>query len=131
MKIEVSSAVVTAMVKEAHDAHPLECCGILLGDGSRITAMRPAANIHATPENHFTIDPRALVVAHRDARTGGPQVQGYYHSHPNGLERPSATDASMMTGQRLVWAIIAAGRVSFWREGDAAFTPLPYEVAPR
>ncbi|MGE5952327.1 MAG: Mov34/MPN/PAD-1 family protein, partial [Qipengyuania vulgaris] len=69
--------------------------------------------------------------AHRGARQGGAQVLGYYHSHPNGLARPSATDEAMTTGQGLVWAIIAAGRVSFWREGDARFAALPYVVSPR
>ena len=119
------------MLAEADRAHPCECCGILLGEGAAITAIVPAANVHASPESHFEIDPQALVDAHRNARSGGPQVLGYYHSHPNGLARPSATDEAMATGQRLIWAIIAAGRVTFWREGDARFAALPYEACPR
>ncbi len=131
MKLEVSTAILDAMLAEAARAHPSECCGILLGEGDTITAIVPAANVHASPESHFEIDPQALVDAHRDARSGGPQVLGYYHSHPNGLARPSATDEAMATGQRLIWAIIAAGRVTFWREGDARFAALPYEACPR
>ena len=119
------------MLAEAARAHPSECCGILLGEGAAITAIAPAANVHASPESHFEIDPQALVDAHRNARSGGPQVLGYYHSHPNGLARPSATDEAMATGQRLIWAIIAAGRITFWREGDARFAALPYEACPR
>ena len=119
------------MLAEAARAHPRECCGILLGEGDTITAIAPAANVHASPETHFEIDPQALVDAHRDARSGGAKVLGYYHSHPNGLARPSATDEAMATGQRLIWAIIAAGRVTFWREGDARFAALPYEACPR
>ncbi len=131
MKLEVSTAILDAMLAEAARAHPSECCGILLGEGDTITAIAPAANVHASPESHFEIDPQALVDAHRSARSGGPQVLGYYHSHPNGLARPSATDEAMATGQRLIWAIIAAGRVTFWREGDARFAALPYEACPR
>ena len=131
MTQEVSSQVLDALLAAAADAHPCECCGILLGEGGAITSATPADNVHARPETHFEIDPQALVEAHRTARSGGPQVLGYYHSHPNGLTRPSATDEAMATGQGLVWAIIAAGRVTFWREGDAGFTPLPYEVSPR
>ena len=131
MKLEVSTAILDAMLAEAARAHPRECCGILLGEGAAITAIAPAANVHASPESHFEIDPQALVDAHRNARSGGPQVLGYYHSHPNGLARPSATDEAMATGQRLIWAIIAAGRVTFWREGDARFAALPYEACPR
>ncbi|MAM39716.1 MAG: peptidase [Erythrobacter sp.] len=131
MKLEVSTAILDAMLAEAARAHPCECCGILFGEGDTITAIAPAANVHPGPESHFEINPQALVDAHRDARAGGPQVLGYYHSHPNGLARPSATDEAMATGQRLIWAIIAAGRVTFWREGDARFAALPYEACPR
>ena len=131
MTQEVSSQVMDALLAAAAEAYPRECCGILLGKGGAITSATPADNVHARPESHFEIDPQALVDAHRAARSGGPQVLGYYHSHPNGLARPSATDEGMATGEGLVWAIIAAGRVTFWREGDAGFTPLPYEVSPR
>ena len=131
MTQEVSSQVMDALLAAAAEAHPRECCGILLGEGEAITAAIRADNVHARPESHFEIDPQALVDAHRAARSDGPQVLGYYHSHPNGLARPSITDEAMATGQGLVWAIIAAGRVTFWREGDAGFTPLPYEVSPR
>ena len=131
MKLEVSTAILSAMLTEAARAHPRECCGILLGEGAAITAIAPAANVHDAPLTHFEIDPQALVDAHRQARSGGPQVLGYYHSHPNGLARPSVTDEAMATGQGLIWAIIAAGRVTFWREGDARFAALPYEACPR
>ncbi|EDL47782.1 M67 family metallopeptidase [Erythrobacter sp. SD-21] len=131
MTQEVSSQVLDALLAAAAGAHPRECCGILLGEGGAITSAIRTDNIHARPESHFEIDPQALVDAYRAARSGGPQVLGYYHSHPDGLARPSATDEAMATGQGLVWAIIAAGRVTFWREGDAGFTPLPYEVSPR
>ena len=119
------------LIAEAAFAHPHECCGILLGEGEAIRAVMPAANVHPTPGTHFEIDPQALVAAHREAREGGARVLGYYHSHPNGLARPSSTDEAMATGQGLVWAIIAAGRVTFWREGDAGFAALPYDVTPR
>ena len=131
MTLEVSSNVLEMLLAEAEAAHPRECCGLLLGKGLRITTMQPAANVHPAPETCFEIDPQALVDAHRTARRGGAQVFGYYHSHPNGLERPSATDEAMTTGQGLVWAIIAAGRVTFWREGDARFAALPYVATSR
>ena len=131
MTLEVSSDVLDALLREAAEAHPRECCGILLGGGAAITASRAARNVHPTPETHFEIEPQALVDAHRAARQGGPQVIGYYHSHPNGLARPSDTDRAMASGEGAIWAIIAAGRVTFWREGDARFAALPYEVSPR
>lgn len=131
MPVEVSSDVVERLHAEAEAAHPEECCGILLGEGGAIVAIVPARNVHPEPARHFEIDPQALVDTHREARSGGPQVLGYYHSHPNGLARPSATDRAMAAADGAIWAIIAAGRITLWRSGDAGFEALPYDVAPR
>jgi proteasome lid subunit RPN8/RPN11 len=131
MPVEVSSDVVEHLHAEAEAAHPEECCGILLGEGGAIVAIVPARNVHPEPARHFEIDPQALVDTHREARSGGPQVLGYYHSHPNGLSRPSATDRAMAAADGAIWAIIAAGRITLWRSGDAGFEALPYDVAPR
>ncbi len=129
--LKIEPRTLESLLAAAETAHPRECCGILLGEGLTITAIRLANNVHPNPQTHFEIDPQVLVDAHRAARKGGPQVLGYYHSHPNGLARPSATDEAMATGQGLVWAIIAAGRVTFWREGDARFVALPYVTTSR
>ena len=131
MTVEVSSQVMEAMIAEAAAVHPRECCGILLGEGAVITAILRAENVHGDAVKHFEIDPQALVDAHRAARAGGPQVLGYYHSHPNGLERPSSRDLDMAARDGAVWAIIAVGGVTFWRLGDAGFSALPYVLSHR
>ncbi|WP_309148095.1 M67 family metallopeptidase [Qipengyuania flava] len=119
------------LLEEAASAHPQECCGILLGADDTIKAIRPTTNVHPAPDRHFEIDPQALVDAHRAARSGGPSVIGYYHSHPNGRAEPSATDRQQSAGDGAIWAIIAAERITLWRSGDAGFEALPYVVAPR
>ena len=131
MTLELSSDVMHAMLAHAGEAHPLECCGILFGAGDRIDGCAPAANVHGDPQTHFEIDPQALVDAHRAAREGGKPVAGYYHSHPNGLPRPSARDVALAAGDGAIWAIIAAGRVTLWRSGDGGFHALPYVVRQR
>lgn len=117
------------MVREARAAVPRECCGILLGEAANITGIAPAANVHPTPETHFEIDPQALVDAHRTARSGGPHVVGYYHSHPHSAPEPSATDKAMAARDGSIWAIIGeAGDITFWKDGEAGFEPLSYTV---
>ena len=116
---------------DAARAHPQECCGLLLGTGRRITALLPARNVHPAPLTHFEIDPQTLIDAHRAARAGGPQVLGYYHSHPSGPPRPSATDAAMAAGDGRIWAIVGEGDVTFWRDGRNGFEALPYSVSDR
>lgn len=133
MTVELSSDVMDALLAEAARAAPCECCGILLGAGMRIVAIVPAANVHPDPRGHFEIDPRTLIDCHRTARgeADGTRVFGYYHSHPNGLARPSVTDMASASGDGRIWAIVAAGGVSFWRDGEAGFTPLSYLVNER
>jgi proteasome lid subunit RPN8/RPN11 len=126
--ITITAAARSAIMKAAAAAAPREACGLLLGHGTHIHAARPAANIHPQPLRHFEIDPAALIAAYKAARDGGPQIVGYFHSHPNGLARPSATDAAMASGDGRIWAIAAGGMVSMWRDGPSGFEPLSYAV---
>ncbi len=117
------------LLSEAAEAHPHECCGILLGRGGAITQVRPASNVHPAPATHFEIDPQALIDAHRAERAGGLQIIGYYHSHPAGPAHPSQTDTRMAAGDGRVWAIIASGEVMFWQDRPGGFSPLSYCIA--
>ena len=124
MQIEVTSGVMATLLKEAQRAAPAECCGLLLGQGNRISTVSPAANVAEDPLRHFEIDPAALFAAHRAARSGGEEIIGYYHSHPSGHPVPSATDCQHASGDARVWAIVAGGAVGWWQDGDRGFAPL-------
>ena len=135
MTLQVSSVLIDELLAAAGAAHPLEACGLLLGEGEAVAKVRTCANVHPRPESHFEIDPQALIDAHRSARAGGPQVLGYWHSHPSGLPEPSATDRAHGTGDGRVWAIVAldraGGRVGWWRDGPQGFEPLSTGTAHR
>ena len=128
MAIELTSGALATLLEEAERAHPCECCGLLIGHGERIAEVRPCANVHPQPERHFEIDPMTLIAAHRTARAGGPQVLGYYHSHPSGNAAPSPTDRAMAAGDGRVWAIVAAGAVGWWRDTAEGFEALPTRI---
>ena len=128
MTLEVTSGAMATLTGEAARAHPAECCGLLLGQGARIERAEPCANVHAAPASNFEIDPQALISAHRAARDGGPQVLGYYHSHPSGEPAPSATDRGSASGDRRVWAIVVAERIGWWRDTADGFEELSYRV---
>ena len=128
MDLRVSRPVLGALLAEAERAMPRECCGLLLGRNGAIEAARGASNVAADPLHRFEIDPQALIDAHREARRGGPQVVGYFHSHPNGPAEPSATDRAQAAHDGSVWAILAKGAVTFWRDEEAGFVPLSYTV---
>ena len=116
------------MLAAAGRAAPAEACGLLLGQGAQILTATTAANVHPEPLRHFEIDPAALIAAHKAARAGGAQVLGYWHSHPNGLARPSETDREMASGDGRVWAIVANGAISLWVDAPNGFTALSYAV---
>lgn len=117
-----------AILEAAREADPHEACGLLMGSETHIAAAIPAANVHPDPARHFEIDPAALIAAHKAARAGGQAVLGYFHSHPNGLARPSATDAAMAAGDGRIWAIAASGMVTLWRDSPLGFEALSYQV---
>ena len=126
MPLFLSASACEAMRAAALAAHPHEACGLLLGEGERIADAAPAANVHPRPDRHFEIDPAALIAAHKASRAGGPQVLGYWHSHPNGRAAPSDEDRRMATGDGRVWAIVASGGISVWRDLPDGFEALPY-----
>ena len=131
MVIEVSSAVIARLLAEADAAHPLEACGLLLGRMGQVQSIVRCANVHPDPLGHFEIDPQSLIDAHRAARGGGPEVLGYYHSHPVGPAAPSATDRAQATGDGRVWAIVGEGMVGWWRDAPGGFAALSYTRSAR
>lgn len=128
MDIEVTSQALTTMRAAAAAGDPHEVCGLLLGEGARIISARVVSNVHPIPATHFDIDPQALIDAHRAARAGGPQVLGYFHSHPTGDPAPSATDRACAAHDGRIWAIVAGRDMRFWRDDIAGFAALSFTI---
>lgn len=119
---------ISDMLRAERQAAPAEACGLLLGTDAHIHSAVATANVADDPLRHFEIDPDRLIAAHRAARAGGPGIIGYFHSHPNGLERPSATDQGSAAGDGRVWAIVARGRITLWKDAPSGFEPLSYDT---
>lgn len=131
MALQISQDALAVMIAAARAGDPIEVCGLLLGAGLHIQRAVPAANVATNPARHFEIDPAALIAVHRAARDGfGLDVIGYFHSHPNGLARPSATDAQSAARDGRVWVIVANGGITCWTDGPDGFEPLSYAVTP-
>ena len=128
--MRVSRAALERMRAEAEASAPEECCGLLLGNEA-LEEARPALNVAADRRCRFEIDPQALVDAFRTARRGGPQVIGYYHSHPDGPDGPSAIDRALAAGDGKVWAVVGPHDVTFWRDDGQGFARLSYVVEDR
>lgn len=130
--LEISSAALRCIIADAHADPARERCGLLFGDADHILEASLCANVAADPARTFEVDPAALFAALRGERAGGPRLAGYWHSHPSGYLRPSATDAAMAAPDGKIWLIVGGGDVAAWRAGqdlaDVGFTPVPYRV---
>lgn len=102
---ETFSAIVSHIGSEL----PREACGILLKDGSYF----PARNVHPDPENHFRMH-------HEDAsRFPTSQIAAVVHSHPDGLQCPSASDMAGQIAMGVPWII-------FPLKGTELLTPFSF-----
>jgi desampylase len=123
MKLEISSAHLAQLLAEAAASPDREVCGLLLGEGLRVSALLPAANVSPSPHDSFEIDPAVLIAAHRAAREGAHAIIGCYHSHPNGRAEPSARDLESAE-EGAVWIILANGDVGCWLMSNGKPRPL-------
>ena len=73
------------------------------------------------PEHGFEIDPAALLHWHRAVRGERLAVVGHYHSHPNGLARPSATDAARAVEDGQLWVVASRDALTGWVRTAAGF----------
>lgn len=128
MEIAVTSGALVTLTQQSLSGDTVECCGLLLGRDGVIHSIAPCENVHPQPASHFEIDPAALIAAHRAAREGGPELLGYYHSHPTGRAEPSATDRASASGDGRIWAILAGMEIGWWRDGAEGFEALPLRV---
>jgi desampylase len=113
------AALRAAILAEARAAHPNECCGLIEGDGARLAAIHPARNLAEAPDR-FLIDPALQFRLQREGR----RIVGCYHSHPDGVARPSARDAQEASEAGFIWLIAAGETLAGFVWDGAAFREL-------
>jgi proteasome lid subunit RPN8/RPN11 len=97
MPLFLSRAVFEQLRAHAEEAYPHECCGVLVGssgaEGWTVAyAVRVANSRTDSPQNRYSIAPLELVKILRNARNGGLEIAGFYHSHPDHLATWSQID---------------------------------------
>ncbi|PVE59607.1 hypothetical protein DC429_04215 [Arthrobacter sp. TPD3018] len=113
--VTIASDLARQILRAAAASPEEEVCGLLFGTADAIEAVQPCRNVAADPSRWFEIDPAALLAAHRAARSGGPAIVGWYHSHPSGEAMPSPRDAASAAPDGMLWLIAAGGALRVWR----------------
>ncbi|WP_408957012.1 desampylase [Natrinema sp. 74] len=100
--IVLPTAIREAILERAQEGSPEEICGVLGGeyrpDGrSRVRSQYPAENVADALRTRYEIDPERQLEVFERLEDRGEDIVGFYHSHPRGPPRPSATDAAQAT----------------------------------
>ncbi len=139
MTLHIGQSVLDALLRHASNEFPCECCGILIGcrsgADSFVDHAVAARNIaEGDRRKGYQIDWKTLFTAVRQTRLTPDEMIGFYHSHPDGSQRPSGRDLeSAWAGYSYVIVPVVEGRatgVRSWRRtsGQASLEQEPMNI---
>ena len=104
--LKIPSNISSAMLEHAKADFPLECCGILGGNGDKISHIYCMSNIDKSKITYL-MDPAEQVRVFKEMRSLGIELKAIYHSHPNHPALPSHTDVELAFYPEAVYIIIS------------------------
>jgi proteasome lid subunit RPN8/RPN11 len=126
---EIHDAMVAHCLREA----PLECCGLLGGTASTVSAFYPLRNASAS-ETRYDADPGDLIDAVVDLRRREAEILAIYHSHPRWAAIPSRTDLGENhygAVPRIIVSLLGpTPEVRVWRLDPDSYEELPWRIVP-
>jgi proteasome lid subunit RPN8/RPN11 len=102
--IMISPEFWAQMEANVKDKEPEEACGLLAGIGNQVFRIIPVTNILHN-SYAFRMDPQEELNAFYLAEKNGWDIIAIYHSHPNGLSKPSETDIAQLSFPGIVYLI--------------------------
>jgi [CysO sulfur-carrier protein]-S-L-cysteine hydrolase len=125
-----------AMVRQAQEELPNECCGLLAGtvaDGlGRVLKRYPLVNEAASPTEYACGGP-SLFAAHKDMRLLGIELLAIYHSHPTSAPVPSKKDLALAFWPDTVYLIVSLAEeepvVRGWWLTETDYRAAEWEIA--
>jgi proteasome lid subunit RPN8/RPN11 len=137
MTLRLSGGLLEELRREAEQAYPGECCGVLGGRGNEtraVTRLVPVPNRRADDPHRYLILPDDLRRITADLRQEELEVLGFYHSHPDHRAAPSAFDIEhAWPWYSYLIVRVSGGRaaeLASWQLNDdrAAMRPEPLDV---
>lgn len=100
MTVSITDEDVRSLLTHAGNDHPVECCGVMVG-----RVIGPDIHVHRVTRGQniargdrcrsYQLDWQTLFGTIRQSRRFEAQIVGFYHSHPNGSDRPSKSDLAL------------------------------------
>ncbi|HZN96777.1 MAG TPA: M67 family metallopeptidase [Gemmatimonadales bacterium] len=137
MTLRLSGGLLEELRREAEQAYPAECCGVLAGRGSvtkDVTRLVPVTNRRTDDPHRYLISPDDLRRITDDLHQEELEILGFYHSHPDHPAAPSAYDIEhAWPWYSYLIVRVSGGRaaeLASWQLNDdrAAMRPEPLDV---
>jgi len=120
-----------AMIGAAYVGYPLEACGLLVGEGTRIHRFVACTN-EAASARVYTVPGKELLHAERAAEADGLGVIGVFHSHTHSEPYPSPTDVEQAPDPDWFYVIVSLKREApearCYRIVNGAISEVPISV---
>lgn len=111
--LAVSRSAHAEMIAQAYDCYPEEACGLLIGHPSTGAVVRFVACENTTHSGKvYSIAPKDLMRAERDAEDDGLEIIGVMHSHTHTEPYPSETDVRQAPDPTWHYVIVSLKRES-------------------
>lgn len=112
--LRLSRGAYLVVIGHCYDGLPEEACGMLAGrlrpgtvvPEGRVEAVYPCRNTDASART-YTVDPRDLIKAMREAESRGLELIGVFHSHTHTDAWPSPTDVRQAPEPWWLYAIVS------------------------
>ena len=99
------------MIAQAYDCYPEEACGLLIGRPGSNNVVRFVACANTTQSGKvYTIEPKAMLRAEREAEAEGMEIIGVMHSHTHTEPYPSQTDVNQAVDPSWHYIIVSLKR---------------------
>ncbi len=99
------------MIAQAYDCYPEEACGLLIGRPGSNNVVRFVACANTTQSGKvYTIEPKAMLRAEREAEAEGMEIIGVMHSHTHTEPYPSQTDVNQAVDPLWHYIIVSLKR---------------------
>lgn len=104
--IIIPKSIINQMIEQAKAEFPNEGCGILAGQGNKVSHIYKMVNSEKSAESFF-MDPKEQFSVIKKMRQDNLEMLAIYHSHPSTPARPSAKDIEMALYPQASYLIIS------------------------